>query len=145
LGQESAVQSRLILALVAAVAACAPAAPSELEGAWLVQQIAGASLNADERIYFSVDGETMRGFTGCNEFTASVTQFSETVSISNVNEIDAACPSEAAATNEARFLGVLPSVTRFARHGASLHLLGDRSLPDALVIARTDNFAEPTE
>lgn len=137
-------RSRLILILVvAAVAACAPAAPSELDGDWLVQQIAGASLNADERIYFSIDGETMRGFTGCNEFTASVTQFSNTVTISNVAEIDAACPSEAAATNEARLLGVLPAVTRFARRGASLQLLGDRSLPDALVLARTDNFAEP--
>lgn len=139
-------QSRMILALVATAAtACAPATPSELEGDWLVQQIAGASLNADERIYFSIDGETMRGFTGCNEFTASVTQFSNTVSISNVTEIDAACASEAAATNEARLLGVLPSVTRFARHGASLQLLGDRALPDALVLARTDSFAELTE
>ena len=138
-------QSRLILALVAAVAACAPAPPSELEGDWLVQQIAGASLNAEERIYFSIDGETMRGFTGCNEFTASVTQFSDTVSISNVAEIDADCASESAAVNEARLLGVLPSVTRFARHGASLQLLGDRSLPDALVIARTDDFGELTE
>jgi heat shock protein HslJ len=141
------VQSRTILALLAAavVTACAPATQSELDGDWLVQQIAGASLNADERIYFSIDGETMRGFTGCNEFSASVTQFSETVSISNVAEIDAACPSEAAATNEARLLGVLPAVTRFARHGASLQLLGDRALPDALVLARTDNLAELTK
>lgn len=135
----------MILALVAAVAACTPAPPSELEGDWLVQQIAGASLNAEERIYFSIEGETMRGFTGCNEFSASVTQFSNTVTISNVAEIDAACPSQAAATNEARLLGVLPGVTRFARRGASLQLLGDRSLPDALVIARTDNLAELTK
>lgn len=141
-------QSRTILALVGAavlVAACARSTQGELEGAWLVQQIAGVSLNADERVYFSIEGETMRGFTGCNEFTASVTQFSGTVSISNVTEIDAACASEAAAANEARLLGVLPSVTRFARRGASLQLLGDRALPDALVLARSDDFAALTE
>ncbi len=135
----------LVFAVAAALAACAPQAQSELDGEWLVQQIAGASLNADERIYFSIEGETMRGFTGCNAFTASVTQFSGTVSLSNVTEVDAACPSDAAATNEARFLGVLPSVTRFARHGASLQLLGDRAQPDALVLAREDDFATPAQ
>lgn len=129
---------------VVALAACAPQAQSDLDGDWLVQQIAGASLNADERIYFSIEGDTMHGFTGCNEFTASVTKFSETLSISNVVEVDAVCPSEAAATNEQRLIGVLPSVTRFARHGMSLQLLGDRALPDALVIAREDNFATLT-
>jgi heat shock protein HslJ len=135
----------LVFAAAAALAACAPQAQSELDGEWLVQQIAGASLNADERVYFSIEGETMRGFTGCNAFTASVTQFSGTVSLSNVTEVDAACPSDAAATNEARFLGVLPSVTRFARHGASLQLLGDRAQPDALVLAREDDFATPAQ
>lgn len=139
--------SKMILALVglATLAACAPQTPSELDGAWLVQEIAGASLNAEERIYFSIEGGTMRGFTGCNEFTASVTQFSETASISNVVETDAACPSDAAATNEERLLGVLPSVTRFVRHGASLQLLGDRAQPDALVLARVDEFANPAQ
>lgn len=139
--------SKIIFALVglATLTACAPQAQSELDGEWLVQQIAGASLNAEERIYFTIEGETMRGFTGCNEFTASVTQFSETATISNVVETDAACPSDAAATNEARLLGVLPSVTRFVRNGASLQLLGDRALPDALVLARADDFATPAQ
>lgn len=138
---------KIILALLsfAALAACAPAAESELDGEWLVQEIAGASLNADERVYFSIEGETMRGFTGCNEFTASVTQFSGTASISNVVEVDATCASDAAAVNEARFLGVLPAVTRFARRGASLQLLGDTAQPDALVLAREDDFATPAQ
>lgn len=127
------------------VAACAPESEANLDGAWLVQQIAGASLNADERIYFTVEGDTMRGFTGCNDFTASLTQFSGTLAISNVTETVGVCPSDAAATNEARFLGVLPSVKRFARHGASLELLGDSAQPDALIVSRTDNFATPTQ
>lgn len=140
--------SRLaILAFVtlASLTACGPQAQSELDGEWLVQEIAGASLNADERIYFSIEGETMRGFTGCNEFTASITQFSGATSISNVVEVDAVCASEAAAVNEARFLGVLPLVTRFARRGRSLQLLGDRAQPDALVLAREDAFATPAQ
>ncbi|MEZ5958276.1 MAG: META domain-containing protein [Hyphomonadaceae bacterium] len=130
---------RAALALAALLtASCAQQAPSELDGAWQVQEIAGASLNADERIHFSVEGETMRGSTGCNDFTASVSQFSGSISIGNVVESDGVCPSEAAQTNEARFLGVLPSVTRFARHGASLDLLGDPAQPDALITARSD-------
>ena len=127
------------------VAGCAPQAESSFDGAWLVQEIAGASLNADERIYFSVEGDTMRGFTGCNNFTASVTQFSAVLSISNVSEEVAECPSQAAATNEARFLGVLPAVKRYVRHGASLELLADSAQSDALITARTDNFATPTQ
>ena len=102
-------------------------------------------LPGKQEVYFSIEGDTLRGFTGCNEFTASVTQFSETISISNVVETDAACPSEAAATNEARLLGVLPSITRFARHGKSLQLLSDRAQPDALVLAREDDFATLAE
>jgi heat shock protein HslJ len=136
---------KIILAIAAGLAACAPAPANELEGAWLVQQIAGASLNAEERIYFTIEQGTMRGSTGCNEFTAALTEFSATISISNIVESDAPCPSEAAATNETRFLGVLPLVARFTRRGESLELLARDAQPDALILARTDGFATPAQ
>lgn len=136
-------------AVAASLAACTPqpAAVSDLDGAWLVQQIGGASLNAEERIYFTIDteGGAIWGSTGCNEFSASITAYGETFAISGVTEQDAPCPNEAAGVNEARFLGVLPSVARYARRGAALELLAREPQADALILARTDDFAAPAD
>jgi heat shock protein HslJ len=134
----------------AMLAACTPPAatePSELTGDWLVQQIAGASLNAEERIYFGIGAEagTISGSTGCNDFTGAVTQFERTVTITNVTATERACADAAAQTNETRFLMVLPAITRYARNGAQLELLGNAAEPDALILARADNFATPAE
>lgn len=136
------------VALICAVlAGCAPEPASELDGDWLVQEIAGASLNAEERIYFSIDTQagTMRGSTGCNDFTASVTQFERTLAIGAVSATERACADAAAATNEARFLAVLPAVARFERNGARLELLAREAQPDALILARRDDFATPAQ
>lgn len=141
---------RTILAftVAATLAACTPpAAPSELTGYWLVQEIAGASLNAEARVYFSIDAAagTISGSTGCNTFTGAVTVFEQSVAISNVAATERACLEEAANVNEQRFLGVLPSITRFARNGARLELLGPPGQADALILARTDDFATPAQ
>lgn len=134
----------LIAAAVCALAACAPEAPepSQLDGDWLVQQIAGADLNAEARIHFTIEGERISGSTGCNNFTGAVTQFQNTVTISNVAATERACLEEAANVNEQRFLAVLPAVTRFVRNGARLELLSNS---EELLLARTDEFATPAQ
>lgn len=131
----------LTAAAALALAACAPeaVAPSQLDGAWEVQQIAGADLNAQARIHFTIAGDEISGSTGCNTFTGAVTQFENTVSISNVAATERACLEEAGNVNEQRFLGVLPAVTRFVRNGARLELLSNS---EELLLARAGDGAE---
>lgn len=114
-----------------------PEAPQDLNGRWDVQQIAGASLGEGVRINVTIDSERgeVSGFTGCNDFTASIQSFSEAIAIGAVHEADVACPNVAAATDEARFLGVLSSIGRYARHGRALELL-PRESGEALVRLR---------
>lgn len=99
--------------------------PQALNGDWDVQQIAGASLGEGVRVRVDIDAERglITGFTGCNEFSAPMNAFSDAISIGQVREVDAPCPSPAAATDETRFLGVLNSIGRYSRHGRSLELL----------------------
>lgn len=125
----------LIAAAALSLAACTPeaAAPSQLDGAWEVQQIAGADLNAQARIHFTIAGDSISGSTGCNTFTGAVTQFENTVTISNIAATERACLEEAGNVNEQRFLGVLPAVTRFVRNGARLELLSNS---EELLLAR---------
>lgn len=136
----------LAAALLVSISACAPK-PSPLDGDWLVQQIAGAPLAAEERIYFAIDTRagTLRGSTGCNDFHAELRLFEDAVTIGNIAEEAGACPSAAAQTNEARLLAVLPSVARYVRHGASLELLAGEPQPDALLRLRADDFATPAQ
>ncbi|HRE44961.1 MAG TPA: META domain-containing protein [Terricaulis sp.] len=134
--------SLMIAAAALGLAACAPAAappPSQLDGAWEVQQIAGADLNAQARIHFTIAGDEISGSTGCNSFAGAVTQFENTVTISNVAATERACLEEAGNVNEQRFLGVLPAVTRFARNGARLELLSNS---EELLLARAGEGAE---
>jgi heat shock protein HslJ len=130
----------------AALAACGAQAelPADLDGAWRVQQIAGASLGEGVRISFDIDAQTgaVTGFTGCNDFTASMSGFGEAISIGAPSEAAGSCPNAAAATDEARFLGVLNSVRRFIRHGRSLELLGPDS-GEALLRLRAEDEAPP--
>ncbi len=127
----------VIFVSVAAACAQAPATPTELDGDWEVQQIAGASLGEGVRIRLDVDAETGRisGFTGCNAFTAQMSAFGDTIAIGSPVEEDASCPSEAASTDEQRFLMVLGSVARFSRHGRALELL-PRDPGEALIRLR---------
>ena len=99
--------------------------PQALDGDWDVQQVAGASLGEGVRIHIDIDAERglITGFTGCNEFSAPMDAFSDAISIGQVREEDAPCPSPAAATDETRFLGVLSSIGRYSRRGRSLELL----------------------
>ena len=126
--------------LVAAVSACGSRseAPGDLNGRWQVQQIAGASLGEGVEIWFEIDAQTgaIRGYTGCNDFTATLSAFGETLAVGAITEADAACPNDFAATDEARFLGVLPSVQRRIRRGDSLELLPMTSGSETLVRAR---------
>ena len=136
----------VVIAFAASLAACAPKG-NELDGDWLVQQIAGAPLAAEERIYFTIDTQdgVVRGFTGCNDFSAEMSLFERAVAISNVLETDTPCPSAAAQTNEARLLAVLPAITRYSRHGRSLELLAREPQPDALLRLRADDFSTPAQ
>ncbi len=56
-------------------------------------------------------------------FSAPLSAFSESLSVGAVTEAEGVCASEVEATDEARFLLVLPQVQRYIRHGASLELL----------------------
>lgn len=138
------VRSLALTSLALGLAACAPPR-SALDGDWVVQTIAGAPLAAEEEVYLSIDVEeqTLRGHTGCNAFSADVRLFERALTISNVREQDAPCPSEPARINEARLLGVLPAIARYARHGQALELLAREAQPDALLQLRADNFATP--
>jgi heat shock protein HslJ len=134
---------RTVLASAAAAIAlwaCAPPAAeqSELAGRWDVQQIAGASLGEGVELWIEIDddGETVRGFSGCNAFTTTITSFGTSVAFSPVVEEPGACASEAAATDEARFLGVLPSVQRYILRGRSLELLQAPSGSETLIRLR---------
>ena len=122
-----------------------PKLPAELGGPWVVQQIAGASLGAGDEIYFEVNAATgeIVGYTGCNRFRAPMTSFGNVLTIGAIQEQPGQCASAAAATDKARFVGVLSSVRRYARHGKSLELLPQGS-GEALLLLRVDNFANLT-
>lgn len=132
----------LPVALAAALAACGQASrgelPAELAGRWEVQEIGGASLGEGVDVWFEIDAASGRlhGFTGCNEFSATMTAFADALAVGAVEEAAGECPSQAAATDEARFLGVLPSVQRHIRRGRSLELLPRTSGSETLVLAR---------
>lgn len=131
---------RYAAALALAMAACSPQGevPADIGGRWDVQQIAGASLGEGVDIWIDIDAVSgdVRGFTGCNNFIASMSAFSETLTIGPVTEETGACADAAAATDEARFLGVLPAVQRRIRRGHSLELLAATSGSEALLRLR---------
>jgi META domain len=105
-----------------ALTACAQRQPNELAGRWEVQQIAGASLGegVDIWIEFDASGETVNGFTG---FTTTAALFETSITLAPPVEATGECATQAAATDEARFLGVLPSVQRYILRGNALELL----------------------
>jgi heat shock protein HslJ len=110
---------------VLALAACAQQQPSELAGRWEVQQIAGASLGEGVDIWIEFDrsGEAVSGFTGCNSFNTTAALFETSITFAPPVEAAGECATQAAATDEARFLGVLPSVQRYILRGNALELL----------------------
>jgi heat shock protein HslJ len=138
----------VLAASLAALAACtqSPALPTELAGRWNVQQIAGASLGEGVDIWVEIDPASgaMTGFTGCNGFTATMTSFSEAITIGAVSEEDVACATPEAGVDEARFLGVLGSVQRYVRHGRALELMSNDS-GEALLRLRNEDPAAPAE
>lgn len=115
-----------------------PELPADLAGRWEVQEIAGASLGESVEIWMEIDVQTgaMRGFTGCNDFTATMSGFSQALAVGAVSEGAGECPNDAAATDESRFLGVLPLVQRHIRRGRSLELLPMASGSETLIRAR---------
>ncbi len=129
-----------LLALIAALAAagCSVAQPHELAGRWEVQQIAGASLGEGVHIWLEFDrsGEAVSGFTGCNSFNTTAALFDTSVTIATPVESAGSCATQAAEVDEARFLGVLPSVQRYIRRGNSLELLQAPSGSEALLRLR---------
>lgn len=131
---------KLTVLAVMALAACGggSGAPAELAGRWEVQQIAGASLGEGVDVWMEIDAAAGRitGFTGCNNFNAALSGFGQTLSVSAVTEEVGECASPEAATDEARFLGVLPNVKRRIQHGASLELTDTLQGPDALLRLR---------
>ena len=146
----NAIQKILLAASVAtSLAACdiAPrrALPSELDGAWVVQEIAGAPLGEAVEVYLAIDADTggVAGFTGCTRFTTSMQSFSAALAVGPVTTEPGECASAAAEIDHRRFLGVLPYVQRYARRGKSLELLpGGHG--EALLRLRVDNFATLT-
>ncbi len=129
-----------IVVAALALAACTPP-QRELDGRWEVQQIAGASLGEGVEIWIEFDevAEIVTGFSGCNAFSASLSKVERAIAFGPVNEAPGDCASEAAATDEARFLRVLTGVQRYGRRGASLELLAGAQGGEALIrLRRTD-------
>lgn len=124
-----------------ALTACVQEPASELAGRWDVQQIAGASLGEGVDIWleFDASGESVSGYTGCNAFTTTIVSFGTQVSFVPLTEEPGECPSEAAATDEARLLGVLPSVQRYIRRGRSLELLAAPAGSETLIRLRLED------
>lgn len=131
----------IALAALIALAGCTQAPETELAGRWQVQQIAGASLGEGVNIWIEFDrsGERVQGYTGCNNFTTTAAVFGTGVSFAPVTEDAGTCPSMAAATDEERFLRVLPGVQRFIRHGRSLELLEAPNGSEALIRLRLED------
>lgn len=128
----------LAIASALALSACVQGPETELAGRWEVQQIAGASLGEGVDIWIEFDerGEAVSGFTGCNTFTTTAMTYGAGVSLAPVTEAPGECANEAAATDEARFLGVLSSIQRYVRHGRSLELLPAAQGSEALLRLR---------
>jgi heat shock protein HslJ len=128
----------IFLSAALALVACAQGEQSELAGRWEVQQIAGASLGEGVDIWIEFDrsGEAVRGFTGCNPFTTTAALFETSITFAMPVEEAGECATQAAITDEARFLGVLPSVQRYIRRGNSLELLQAPSGSEALLRLR---------
>jgi heat shock protein HslJ len=139
----------LVICFAAGLASCgllsADKVPAELGGSWIVQQIAGASLGEHVEIFLEIDAKTggITGFTGCNRFSAPMAAFGDALSVSAIQEQPGECATAAAATDEARFLAVLPLVRRYARRGNSLELL-PQGYGEALLKLRVDNFGRLT-
>jgi heat shock protein HslJ len=131
------------VALVA-LAACGRTSevPADLTGRWEVQQIAGASLGEGVDIWIEIDATTgaMHGFTGCNNFTATMSGFTDSLAVGAITEEPGECADQAASTDETRFLAVLPHVQRRIRRGNSLELLEAPSGSETLIRLR---LAEP--
>lgn len=131
---------RHLLVLLAALtmAGCGAQQPHELAGRWEVQQIAGASLGEGVDIWLEFDrtGEAVAGFSGCNDFTTTAALFETSITFAMPTEAPGQCATQAAATDEARFLGVLPSVQRYIRRGNSLELLQAPSGSETLLHLR---------
>jgi len=133
----------LLAASVLALSACQPTDQS-LDGRWRVQQIAGASLGEAVEIWMEFDSaeHTVSGFTGCNTFTAPLSTFGETIAIGPLSEGAGECSGMAAATDEQRFMLVLPQVQRRIQRGKSLELLQAVSGNETLIRLRRDDAAE---
>lgn len=135
---------RVVLALASALAlsACQPVDQS-LAGRWRVQQIAGASLGDGVEIWITFDAAngTVSGFTGCNDFSAPLSTFGDTLSVGPPSEGAGECASIAAATDEQRFLLVLPQVQRRILRGHSLELLQAATGSETLIRLRRDDGA----
>lgn len=131
--------------ILAALGACerSSGVPDDLTGRWDVQEIAGASLGEGVDIWIEVDAATgaITGFSGCNNFSASLSAFGETLAIGAVTEEPGECANDAAATDETRFLMVLPQVQRRIRRGASLELLQAPSGSETLIKLRLNEPA----
>lgn len=127
---------------IAALGACGQQsdAPTDMSGRWQVQEIAGASLGEGVDIWIEIDAEagTIRGFTGCNNFSANLESFGRMIAIGVPTEEPGECASEAAATDERRFLLVLPNVQRRIQRGQSLELLQAAGGSETLVKLRRD-------
>lgn len=74
-------------------------------------------------IEFDASGETVNGFTGCNNFTTTAALFETSITLAPPVEATGGCATQAAATDEARLLGILPSVQRYILRGNALELL----------------------
>lgn len=128
-------------ALLIGIGACQPTNQLvDMNGRWEVQQIAGASLGEGVDIWLEIDAEagSISGFTGCNNFSASLESFGKVMAVGAVSEEPGECANQAAATDEARFLMVLPQVQRRIQRGASLELLQAPSGSETLIRLRRD-------
>lgn len=103
-----------VISALALVSGCVsdpkPASPAPvLEGQWQVEDINNSGVIDSSFITLNVTGNTVSGSAGCNNFTGSITQSVDTISISKLTLTRKMCPP-ALMQQEQKYMQALSSI-----------------------------------
>jgi heat shock protein HslJ len=105
--------------------------------AWLLEDLGGAGVidSAQATLEFPEEGRAA-GRATCNRFFASVTVSGGSIRFSAIGSTRMACPEEALANQEAKYLKALEGAERFAIEGTALEI-HSRGMTEPLRFTRT--------
>lgn len=81
--------------------------------------------NKEVSLIINETNSTVSGFSGCNNFNATLSKSNGTISFGNISETKMACPN---LKEEQAFLSMLKNVNRYEVVGNELHLFKDNIL-----------------